>query len=64
MVSFVIKGLPKKYSTMLAPLQPETINSALQKLRPVFWLNQGQMDYDNSLFPIPSQKEQKTKWTG
>ena len=29
MVSFFIKGLPKKYSTILAPLQPENINSTL-----------------------------------
>ena len=58
MVSFFIKGLPKKYSTMLAPLQPETINSALQKLS-LFLVESGPDDYDNSLFPIPSQKEQK-----
>ena len=58
MVSFFIKGLPKKYSTMLAPLQPENINSALQKLS-LFLVESGPDDYDNSLFPIPSQKEQK-----
>ena len=55
MVSFFIKGLPKKYSTMLAPLQPETINSALQKLS-LFLVESGPDDYDNSLFPIILKK--------
>ena len=49
MASFFIKVLPKKYSTILAPLQPENINS-------LFLVESGPDDCDTSLFPLPTQK--------
>ena len=55
MVSFFIKGLPRKYSTILAPLQPENINSALQKLS-LFLVESEPDTYDNNLLPLSSQR--------